>query len=784
MTDTTVPLNGRITHLSGSLLEGWVHDTSAPRQQWAIAIYAHGQLLALSYAEHYHPDAPGTGMHGFKVMLSDAQLNSSRELTLTLANHTQVLDTLRLPAPPNAEHTPATSRVQNLPGLTLRGWLVAPETLASSLSVTAYEGEHPIATAQPNRTQHLHGKQIEAGFTLGLPFSLADGQPHTITVKDSQGRELNGSPLTVQEWPQGISHWLQQLAPKLPSDTQALLHSQLDQFEQRLARAARLRDYPAWQQAFSASSQPIRQPGTLGLIWLGEPTPQALNGKEAALKGLKIRHYVYHEPATGDASSAYQALLEEAIHACDAIAPLESGDTLAPHALAHAWNALHSEGTQLAYSDFDMPSGEHATRQPACLPAWDPERHWCQDYLTGGLCLVRSHLLQHNAYPASSADEFSYAAIEALNAAGYPESAVVHVPHIARHRANPWLTATSDAQLARLQARLTRQDPQATLSRHATQPGLYRLHRTLEQWPSITLVIPTRDALTLLRRCIETIEAHTDYPGRVHLLVVDNHSQQPDTHAYFDQLRQRPAQPLGRGQLTFDVLEHPYPFNYAAINNAAVAHSDSELIALVNNDIEALHPEWLSHMAALLMRPNTGAVGAKLLWPNGMVQHGGVVGGQFGGLAGHVGNTWSEEDAGYLGMNHLTQRFSAVTAACLLLRKSDYQRVGGLDERAFPVGFNDVDLCLKLRQLGLSVLWTPEARLIHAESATRGKDEAPEKAARAQREMDNLRHRWSNALMNDPAYHPSLGLDVASAPYTSLAMPPRTRSARTNALPR
>lgn len=135
-------------------------------------------------------------------------------------------------------------------------------------------------------------------------------------------------------------------------------------------------------------------------------------------------------------------------------------------------------------------------------------------------------------------------------------------------------------------------------------------------------------------------------------------------------------------------------------------------------------------------------------------------------------------------MNHLTQRFSAVTAACLLLRRADYHAVGGLDERAFPVAFNDVDLCLKLRRLGLNILWTPEAQLIHAESATRGKDEAPEKAARAQREMANLRNRWSNALLTDPAYNPNLGLDIAAAPYTTLALPPRSRNARTNALKR
>jgi GT2 family glycosyltransferase len=165
-----------------------------------------------------------------------------------------------------------------------------------------------------------------------------------------------------------------------------------------------------------------------------------------------------------------------------------------------------------------------------------------------------------------------------------------------------------------------------------------------------------------------------------------------------------------------------------------------------------------------------------------MVQHGGVIGGQYGGLAGHVGNHWHSDDPGYLFMNHLTQRFSAVTAACLLLRKTDYTAVNGLNPRAFPVAFNDVDLCLKLRRRGLSVVWTPNARLIHAESATRGKDDAPEKAARAQREMAMLREHWGNALLNDPAYNPNLALDVHTPPFTALALPPRTGTARTNAL--
>ncbi|WP_346796463.1 glycosyltransferase [Halomonas sp. Bachu 37] len=784
-------IQGHITQLAGNMVQGWVHDESAPQQQWAVAIMADGQLLALANADQYHPAAPGTGMHGFKVMLSDTQIQHSSAISLTLANHRQVLDTLRLPAQPMAEHTDASSRVQWQPGLTLRGWLVEPEAPHTALGVSAYEGERPVASAKPSRWTNHHNQYVQAAFTLTLPLSMANGEPHELTIKDSQGRELSGSPLVVHEWPQGLAPWVTQLVPKLPSHVHQLLKKQLDRYEQWLPRAVGFNDYPAWQKAFAPTASPrVTQPGTIGLLWLGEPTPQAAPaGKNPWGKQLKVRHYVLNPAEQGKDDASYQALLSEACQACDAVAQLESGDTLAENALALAWNALQEGGTQLVYSDFDMPEADMSVadsqaRQPACLPAWDPERQWGQDYLGGGLCLVRSDLLKEAAHPATCFEEFSYAAIEALHAAGQPESAVVHLPEILRQRAKPWPQLTSDAQLARQQARLQRQDAHATLSRHEQQPGLYRLQRSLEQWPSVTLVIPTRDALALLRRCIDTLLEHTDYPGHVQLLVVDNNSQHPETHEYLARLRQRQAQPLGRGRVTFQVLEYPHPFNYAAINNAAVEQCDSELIALVNNDIEALHPEWLCNMAALLMRQGTGAVGAKLLWPNGMVQHGGVLGGQYGGLAGHIGNSWEAHDAGYLGMNQLTQRFSAVTAACLLLRRADYHAVGGLDDRAFPVAFNDVDLCLKLRRLGLNILWTPEARLIHAESATRGKDEAPEKAARAQREMDNLRNRWSTALLTDPAYNPNLGLDIAAAPYTTLALPPRTRTARTNALKR
>ena len=272
----------------------------------------------------------------------------------------------------------------------------------------------------------------------------------------------------------------------------------------------------------------------------------------------------------------------------------------------------------------------------------------------------------------------------------------------------------------------------------------------------------------MLRTCVEGLLNNTDYP-ELEIIIVDNQSSDPQTLAYLAELP-------GRG---VKVLPHPYPFNYSTINNSAAAHATGELIGLVNNDIEIIEAGWLKEMVSQLLRTAVGAVGAKLLWPNRMVQHAGVVVG-VNGLAAHTGNTWEEHDAGYLAFNQITRRQSAVTAACLLVRKSVFDAVNGLDEHAFPVAFNDVDLCLRIQQRGLHLIWTPFAKLIHAESASRGKDQTPEKRARALREQQGFIERWSQAGQNDPHYHPALSLDYLSGPYGGLAMPPRVNYSRKN----
>ncbi len=214
--------------------------------------------------------------------------------------------------------------------------------------------------------------------------------------------------------------------------------------------------------------------------------------------------------------------------------------------------------------------------------------------------------------------------------------------------------------------------PGTTVSRVANYPALLRAHWPLpQQLPRVSLIVPTRDQYKLLHACLEGLLTRTDYPN-LEIIVVDNQSTDHQTLDYLATLKER-------GVI---VLDHPFPFNYSTINNRAADAATGEVIGLINNDIEIIESSWLKEMVAQLMRAGVGAVGAKLLWPNSMVQHGGVVVG-VNGLAAHSGNTLAEHDPGYLGNNQITRRQSAITAACMLMRKTVYDTVGGLDESTF-----------------------------------------------------------------------------------------------------
>ena len=276
--------------------------------------------------------------------------------------------------------------------------------------------------------------------------------------------------------------------------------------------------------------------------------------------------------------------------------------------------------------------------------------------------------------------------------------------------------------------------------------------------PLVSIIIPTRNRCDLLRQCVEGIYQRTSYP-KVEVLIIDNGSDEPDTIAYLESL-----QVANQTR----VLRFAGPFNFASINNWAVMQAEGSCLCLLNNDVEPITPDWLDQMVAHAMRPDIGAVGALLYFPNDTIQHGGDI---LNGMAAcHLHLGYPRGSLGYANRAMLTQNLSAVTAACLVVRKEIWNEVGGMDETSFPVAFNDVDFCLRVAARSYRNLWTPLAELYHHESASRGKDDTPQKRARLDAEAAHFQQRWGDLLGCDPAWNPNLALDGA---HIRLANPPR-----------
>jgi len=277
--------------------------------------------------------------------------------------------------------------------------------------------------------------------------------------------------------------------------------------------------------------------------------------------------------------------------------------------------------------------------------------------------------------------------------------------------------------------------------------------------PQVSIIIPTKNGLPLLRKCIRSIRRKTRYPN-YEILIIDNGSEDGPTLRYLKEIQK---------VLRFRVIRDERPFNFSALNNAAVRKAAGEVVCLLNNDIEVITPEWLSEMVSLVLQPGVGAVSARLWYPDRTLQHGGVITG-LGGCAGHSHKRLPQGSPGYFWRAVSMQSFSAVTAACLVINRNIYEMVGGLNEQDLPVAFNDVDFCLRVREAGYRNLWTPYAELWHHESASRGFEDTAEKIVRFGKEIEYMKKRWGDRLLKDPAYSPNLTLDYEDF---SLAWPPR-----------
>ena len=285
-----------------------------------------------------------------------------------------------------------------------------------------------------------------------------------------------------------------------------------------------------------------------------------------------------------------------------------------------------------------------------------------------------------------------------------------------------------------------------------TLPGRYRISYGHSSKPLVSIIIPTKDQLPMLIRCVTSLLEKTSY-SNFELLIVDNNSETREAKEWLSGVAQLDPKKIR-------VLRYPHPFNYSAINNMAAREARGEYLVLLNNDTAVLHEDWLEALLNHGQRPEVGIVGAKLLYPTGNIQHAGVI----LGLRGPADHPFMDEkpDApGYMHRMQVDQNLGVVTAACLLIRKSVYEEVGGLDQEAFKVSYNDVDLCLKVRQVGYFTVWTPHSVLLHEGSVSQNTVDpakAEEKQKRFMAEQDAMYEKWLPLIARDPAYNPNLSL--------------------------
>jgi GT2 family glycosyltransferase len=424
------------------------------------------------------------------------------------------------------------------------------------------------------------------------------------------------------------------------------------------------------------------------------------------------------------------------------VAFLDHDDELSPDALLEVVRVLQDGGdVDLIYSDEDKIDGQGQRVEPFFKPDWSPDLLLSMNYVCH-LTVVRRALLEEvggirPGYEGSQDYDLLLRVTERARR-------IVHVPQVLYHwRKIPGSAAAEqnakpyafDAARRALTDAVRRRGIDASIS--MPFPGTYHVAYAVPDPPHVSIVIPTRDGVDLLRTCIESIQQKTTYSS-YELLVVDNGSSDPATLEYFAEVREKHR-----------VLPYPRPFNWSAINNFAVPHARGSVLLFMNNDMEVISPGWLEALVAHVQRPEVGVVGAKLLYPDGRLQHAGVVLG-LGGIAGHGFRLLPGDARAYFHFPQVVRDVSAVTGACMMVRREVFDRLGGFDEQ-LRVAFNDIDFCLRASEAGHRIVYTPHAVLYHHESATRGPGHPPEEEA-------VMNRRWGQHLAEDPFYSPHLSL--------------------------
>ena len=488
--------------------------------------------------------------------------------------------------------------------------------------------------------------------------------------------------------------------------------------------------------------------------------------KEAAQKDTRIS--IVLRSQNGHISESSNSALE--IAKGEWVALLDHDDLLHPMALYELVNTLQSHPeAQIVFSDEDKIDEKGQRFGPYFKTDYNPELMWAQNMISHLGCYKKSTLDAIGGFRKGFEGSQDYDLALRVIQRSKPHQ-IVHIPRVLYH----WRAIIGSTALAPNEKPYAETASRKALVEHLAAlqipagvepaPDLSYMNRVrpLLQKPDplISLLIPTKDGIDLLKQCIQSVQQKSSYKF-YEILVVNNNSQLPESQIYFDQLKREGIR----------VLDYPHPFNFSAINNFAAREARGEYLCLMNNDIEVQSSSWMEEMLSFAQLDHAGAVGARLWYPGQQgLQHGGVIIG-LGGVAGHAHVGLKKNEKGYFGRAVLHHRCSAVTAACLMIKKSTYFAVGGMDEQ-IAVAFNDVDFCLRLGDAGYHCVYTPSAELIHHESATRGDDLSDENLNRFMGEEAFMKARWGERLNHDPFFSPNLSFS-----HTDFRMAPQSRVA-------
>jgi GT2 family glycosyltransferase len=473
---------------------------------------------------------------------------------------------------------------------------------------------------------------------------------------------------------------------------------------------------------------------------------------EYAASDARIR--LIYRTENGHISAASNSALE--IATGEFVALLDHDDLLAPDALFHNVLALNREpDLDMLYSDEDKIDEDGRRRDVFFKPEWSPDRFLAQMY-TSHFSVYRTSLVRAvGGFRAGFEGSQDYDLVLRLTER---TNRIHHIPRVLYHwRIHAGSTASSMdtktyAEVAAVRAireALERRDEPGTVEPIASLPGSYVIRYAIKKAERVSIIIPTRDHADDVNRCLTSLFEKTEYPD-FEVILVDNGSKDIralETFRKFERLEPH----------RFRTARMDIPFNFSRLNNRAVREAASgQYLLFLNNDTAIIHADWLTAMVEQAQRPAIGAVGAKLLYQDGRIQHGGVVLG-IGGIAGHAFRFFDRAHPGYYNALQITANYSAVTAACLMTRRDVFEQVGGFDEE-LVVAYNDVDICIKIRDAGYRLVYLPHVELYHYESLSRGFDTTPEQIARDKRERSMMEKRWAFSAIRDPYYNPNLTL--------------------------